>query len=792
MFHGLDLRRAVRSLVATKLTAVVAVVTLALGTGANTAVLAVAYGIWVRPLPFAAPGRLVIVDTVAMDTKGWTGVHLVDVEEWRRRLVSLDGLAAFAGADLTVRGVGSPDSLHCLLVTGDFFRVLGVSAERGQPFDASRGSSVVIADEFSRRISGGSESVGRRFTLGASGVEVGAVMPPAFAFPNDDVEAWVPAESIARLQAFGSADQRAYRLIGRLRPGVTVDQVRQEAERARHDIHPNQDGVEATVVPVLDLVAGDTRPVLAAFLAASGLLLLVACANAALLLVGRAAARRRELAVRLALGASPGRLMGEAFAESAVLAVAGSTLGIVLAEVALRVLAHAASGRLPRARAIVIDWPIVAAVVAFAGLVTMLSGLAPAIGAAKTDFAAAFRSTSGSSGLHRTRGPLVVLQVTVAVLLLTGAGLLGRTVVGLLRGHGGVEPDRVVAVRLMLAEGTTFDAPGRRPFVETLLTRVRALPGVVAAGVGSNLPPAHNQLTMVIRMVSNQGRDDSHPVDLVAVTPGYFQALGIRLEAGRLFDEHDAESSAPVAILGRRAARDLSFGSSPVDRDFVIPLPNGAGPNVKPRVVGVVSDVHYTGLDAVANDNVYVLWQHLPTGACYLMARTSGDPAALIAALRTVVHDLDPGLPLPTVRALGDEMNLAIAGRELRLDLVGAFALLALLVAVVGLAATLTRSVVERREELAIRSALGASPRGMVGLVASSGLRLVAIGIAAGLVLSAIAGRWLASMLSGVSAYDPVTYAGVAALVLGTATVACYLPARRAARIDPLDLLRPN
>ena len=792
MLLGPNLYRAVRSLLATKVTAFVAVVTLALGTGANTAVLAVTYGVLVRPLPFAAPGQLVVLDTVATDTNGGAGVRIVDVEEWRRRMGSLDGLAGFSRADLTMRGLGAPDSIRCLLVTGDFFRVLGVAAERGQPFDTSRASTVVVSDGFSRRLSGGLDAVGRRFTLGQTTVEVAAVMPPAFAFPNDDVETWVPAESIARLHLFGNADQRSYRLIGRLRPGVTLEQVRQEAERARRDMHPDQPGVVATVVPLLDLVAGDTRPVLAAFLAASGLLLLVACANAALLLVGRAAARRRELAVRLALGATPARLMGEAFAESGVLAAAGSALGVVLARLALEILRHAASGSLPRMRAIAIDWPIVVSVVAFAGLVTILSGLAPALGAARTDFAAAFRTTRGSSGLSRTRGPLVVFQVAVAVLLLTGAGLLGRTVVGLLRGHGGVEPDRVVAARLMLGEGTTFDASGRRPFVDTLLARVRALPGVVAAGVSSNLPPTQHSFSMVIRMVNDQGRGDSHPVDLVAVTPGYFQALGIRLEEGRLFDDHDALSGAPVAILGRRAARDLSFGASPLDRDFVAALPTGSGPSVKPRVVGIVSDVHYTGLDAVANDNVYVLWQNLPTAPSYLLARTGGDPATLIAAVRTVVHDLDPGLPLPTVRSLGEEMNLAIAGRELRLDLVAAFALLALLVAVVGLSATLARSVVERREELAIRSALGASPRGMVGLVASGGLRLVTVGIAVGLGASALAGRSLASLLAGVSAYDPVTYGGVALLVLGTAVVACYLPARRASRIDPLALLRPE
>jgi putative ABC transport system permease protein len=363
-------------------------------------------------------------------------------------------------------------------------------------------------------------------------------------------------------------------------------------------------------------------------------------------------------------------------------------------------------------------------------------------------------------------------------------------VLGLLRGHGGVEADHVVTARLMLGEGTTFDAAGRRPFVEALLQRVGALPGVVAAGVGSSLPPNHNQISMTIRLVDDQGRGDPHAVDLLAVTPGYLKALGIRLEQGRLFDDHDAQTGQPIAILGAKAGRDLSSNHSPVDRDFIAPLPRPSGEPVRPRVVGVVSDVHYTGLDAVANDNVYVLWQNLPTAYSFLVARTAGDPSALMSSIRFVVHDLDPGLPLPTLRSLDEEMNLAIAGRELRLELVAAFAVLALLVAVLGLSAALARSVVERRGELAIRSALGATPRGVVRLVATGGLRLVGVGVLLGLVATAGCGRWLASLLAGVSPYDPATYVAVGIVVLVTAATACYLPARRAARIDPLQLLR--
>jgi putative ABC transport system permease protein len=786
-----DFRSAFKSLRSSRGTALAAIVTLALGTGANTAVLAVAYGVLLRPLPFAAPDRLVVIDTVRRPSGTRLGVKLAEIEEWRRRLPGVDGLAAFGIADLTVRGVGEPDSVRSLLVTGDFFRVLGTPPAAGQPFSDSRAAVIVLGDRYARRVGSVKKVLGRAVTIGQAGFQIGAVMPPAFAFPDDQVDMWVPAESIGSLNVFGNAgDARSYRLVARRRPGVTVDGLRQEAERARNDIRPEA-GAVATVQPLLETVAGDARPMLAAFVAAAVLLLLVACANVATLFVGRGVARRREFAVRLALGASPMRLVRGALAESVILAAAGSALGVVLAEICLRLFIHAASSSLPRVSAVTIDVPVLTAAAAVALLVTILSGLAPALSAAKTDFAPAFRETVSSPGASRARGPLVVLQVAMAIVLLTGAGLLARTVAGLLRGHGGVEADHVLTSRLMLSEGTRFDARGRLPFIRTLLERVRALPGVTAAGVGSDLPPRHNQLEVSIRLIDETThRDESLAMDLISVTPGYLETLGIRLEAGRRFAERDAMSGTPVAILSEHAARDLSPKRSPIDRPFIVALPTPAGPRVRPSVVGVVSDVHYTGLDAVADDNVYALWQNMPTGTSYLVARTTGDPRTLATMLVETVRELDPGLPLLDVRSLDDEMNLAIAGRELRLWLVAAFAGLAFAVALVGLSVTLARSVIEQRRELAIRSALGATPQDVMALVGSHGIVLVAAGLAIGLGAAAASGRWVASLLSGVSPYDPTTYAAVMAIVLPSAAIACYVPARRASKVDSLELLR--
>lgn len=310
---------ALRSLRASRGNALAAVVTLTLGTGANTAVLAVAYGVLLRPLPFAAPDRLVVIDTVGrqLGSHASFGTPLTEVDEWRRRLTDVASVAAFTADDLTVRGLGEPASVHSLLVTGDLFGVLGASAAVGQPFADSRATTVVVSDRYARRMGSVTGTLGRQVTVEGLGFQIGAVMPPAFAFPNDDAEMWVPAQSLPDEPVFGK-DPRMYRLVARLRPGIAIERLRQEVQRVALDIHPERTRVLATVDPLIDVVAGDARPVVGAFVVASGLLLLVACANVAMLLLGRSAARTRELAIRLALGASPTRLVRSALVESAV------------------------------------------------------------------------------------------------------------------------------------------------------------------------------------------------------------------------------------------------------------------------------------------------------------------------------------------------------------------------------------------------------------------------------------------------------------------------------------------
>ena len=789
-----DIRAAAHALVASRWTTLAAIVTLALGTGANTAVFAVAYGVLLRPLPFPEPSRLVRITTERPVDGSDLGFQLSEFEDWKTRLTTVDAVGAYARAEFTVRGAGEPEVVQAAAVTGEFFRVLGVPPSAGQTFSDDRGTPIVVAsDRYARRLAASGSTVGRSLSLGALAVTVGATMPPAFGFPDDDVQVWAPARSVPTLNIFDpTRDFRQFHLIARLRPGVTLEDARRDGERVMHEIHPELTGRRVAVRRIDDDLVGAARPVIGAFAGAGLLVLLVACANVATLLAGRALSRQREFAVRLALGADPSRLVRAALAESLLIAALATGAGIVIARLTLNALLPVVGATLPRAADIGLDLPVIVASVVAGLFVALACGLAPALAAARSDVAIALRREAGTTtgGGHRLRTPLVVAQIALTVLLLTGAGLFARTVWGLWTTDIGAERDHVLTARLALTETTRFDATSRGQFVDDLLRRVRGLPGVEAAGIGSDLPPRVNQLEMTIRFVDDNGRDDSHGMNLVAVTPGYFRALGVRTIRGRDFDDVDAAGEVPVAVMSQMLEKEYASRRDLLGSRLNFQVPAVGGKRVRPTLIGIVSDVRFVGLERPTEANIYIPWRQLPTGVSYLVIRTQHDPAALEPAVLATIRELDPTLPPPVVRPLGEEVSLAMAGRTLRLQLVAALALVALAVSIVGLTSALVRSVAERQREIAVRLAVGATPGDAAGLVVGHGARLIAVGVGVGVVLAIALGRVTSSLLFGVSAYDPLTYALVAAGVLALGLGACYLPARRAAGIDPIELLR--
>ncbi len=792
-----DLTCGFRALRATPAAALAAVLAIALGTGANTAVLAVAYGVLLRPLACPEPSRIVVVSFHAPNGNEF-GIPLTEIEDWQRRVRTFEATGAYSVAELTIRGIGEPRLVPTALVTPSFFEVLGVPARAGRAPSASDPDEWMVlgaglSNEAARSGQGAARVLGRSVIAGDRGFRVSAVMPPEFGFPEEDAAAWIPAAPFGRIQlASGREIPRSFRLMGRLRSGVSLQQARDDAQRAFSEVAATRkDGGMAQVKPLDEVLFGKVRPVLTALVAAAILVLLVACGNVATLLVGRAVARRRDLAVRLSLGASPWQLARGALAESLLIAAVGSALGIAIAVACVRLFVRTATGLVPRLDAIAVDLPVLAATVLVAFGVTFICGLAPAVHAIRSDVVPALRGSraGGSRGARLTRRVLIVAQIAMSIVLLSGAGLLARTLSGLMSDRGGADPDRALAVRLTLADTPRFDLASRMPAIREVLRTVRTLPGVEHAAIGTNVPPRVSPITFSVVVQSN-GRTADHRLSLASVTSDYFEALGTRVLEGHGIDEVDEQRDGPVIVISESAARLLSPGKSLVGRELPWPLPAGAGRGRRPLVVGVVADVKYGGLDAPAFAAIYTRWVDLPASVGHLLVRTSGDPAILASTLRKTLRNVDPSLAVADIRTLRQVYATSIADRRIRLIPAAGFAAVAICVALVGLGGLLARAVTERRRELAIRTVLGASPRKAVGVIVREGVLLAAAGVILGLGAGAGGARWLQSLLYGVSPLDPLTFGGVALFVTVAALLTSFVAARRAARVEPLELLR--
>lgn len=758
-----------------------AVLVAALGVGLSTAVFAVGYGVLVRPLPYPDAGRLAVTDV---------SVPAGEIASWRAELPAFHALSGYAREGFTVRGLADPRFVPVAVVDGAFFDTLRATPIAGRTFGPNDSTVVVVSRRFATESADDEASiVGRSIAVGDSRLTIVGVMPDAFAFPDEDVDAWVPVTAIAPI-AFGrSPDERRLRLFGRLNKTASVAEARVELDRAHARLDPRlrrASDVSGRVELLYDRVVRPVQPALWAFTAGAALVFLISCANVATILVGRTVSRRRELAVRGAIGATRSQLLATTMAESLLVAGFGGLLGVVIAWGAIHRITAWAAGIVPRLADVRVDVPVVMFAVAGVAFSTVLAAL-PALGAIEP--AAAMLRTSGGDtrrGL-RSRAALAIAQVALAVVLITGGALLARSIIALLDDDAGFDASRTLVSRLMLTDAMNFNAAGRTVWLGNVLDRIRAMPGVVSAGAGSSMPPAHATLVMTVRLENNGTSTETPELTCAAVTPGYLQAIGMRLVRGRYFDEADSRGGATVAILSESAARALAPVSTPSDGAASFPLPGNRG---NARVIGVVSDVKFNGLTEKPGPAVYVLWHELPASQLYLAVRTSGDPRAAASALRAVIHDVDPNTPLIPIRTMSEEMARSVSDRRLRALVGGGVALLAFGIAVVGLAGGLARLVVERRRELAIRAALGASPARTMASVMKDAAVLVALGVSIGLVAAYGTGQLLRAFLWGVSAHDPVTYAAVAFCVTTVALAACYVPARTASKANPLELLR--
>ncbi len=641
-------RLALRGLRGSPWTTLMAVVTLALGIGLTMAVYAAAYGILVRPLPYLEPSRVALV---------WTRMAGVDhdilsprpeVDEWRRRLRAFDVVAGFTRGSFTLHGVGEDRVIEVGLVTDRFFDALRTTPTVGRTIQAGSGlDQVVVSDRLRHRIEAlGGAVVGRRLDIGAVPFVVTGALPPGFALPSDDVEAWVQVDAVPGVTLLNRGDARLLRLVARLRSGVTLDQARDDLRRVAGEMFGPRDvkgrtGRDAVLIPLDEEQVGPMRPVLLAFGVAAALVLIIACANVAILLATRTMARERELAVRLALGASRGHLVAAVLVESLLVTLLGSAAGVWLAALGLRALGALPAGLVPRAGDVHVDGAVLAGSVIVAVLAAAGAGLIPALRALHAD-AAALMGRSAATASHadrRMRASLAAVQVGLSVVLLVGAGLLTRTVLHLLRAGVGADARGVVTMRLILTGSARFDAASHRPFVHDLLREVRALPGVEHAGLGGSLPPDVGALPLTVRFIDERmGRDDSQTMTVTPVTPGYLSALGVRFSGGRDFGDEDSGRS--VVILSASAVRSFHPWGDPVGRDLPPSLPPALSRQRSARVVGVVGDVKFRGLDAPTGAALYLPWDNLPSGI-----------VAQVSDLCRAAQVEDLGHPAPLVRS---------------------------------------------------------------------------------------------------------------------------------------------
>lgn len=780
-----ELRLAARRLVKDPWTTFTAIVPVALGAGVTIAVFATGYGLMLRPLTYDPGNRLWLLDVRAAAS---------EIEDWRARLSSFERITTYAAERMVVTGAGDTRQVRGAYVDALFFETLGGRPLSGRVLSRSDLAAAVVSERFARAAGLHPDALpGRQITAGGSILTIVGVLPEAFAFPAASVEVWIPS-GIARPVALDrSPDARRFRFAGWLRPGVPSASAAEELQRIRRVLQPDapaRDPRTPIVEPAYEAVTRSIRSTVLVFAGAAGMLWIVTCANLATILVGRTIARRRELAVCHALGAGPWRRTASMLAESLLITVAGALLGVLLALAAMEWTVAWAHEFIPRPGEIRLD--IAPAVFAAASSVVLT------IVATLLALPAVARDTGSLHGPHagvtqrdrRLRGVLLISQVALVVMLVSGGALLMRTLAGLLRTDLGLDHRDTIVSELVLTPVTRYQAADRLPFLRELLQRARTLPGVRFAGVGSSLPPDHEQLEISISFNASRG-EESHSFSAAVVTPGYLEAVGARLLQGRYFEPSDL-GNAPSVVLSESAARAVLGGSNIVGRELPFSLP-GVADRRRPTIVGVVADVRYSGLERQPDAAVYVPWHLAPMGQGFLAVRMAGGSTAqTIAALRTHIRELDPGVPHMPMRSLDEVVERSVGVRRVAALLGAMLALLAFGIALVGLAGNVLRSVEERRRELAIRAALGATPSRVIGSVTSGALLSSAAGFVLGTAGALATARVLRALVEGVKPYDALTLSAVGVFVMAASLVASYLPARLAARIDPAEVLKAD
>ncbi|AHG88496.1 permease [Gemmatirosa kalamazoonensis] len=793
-----DLRFAWRALRRSPGFALVAALTLALGVGANTAIFSVVRGVLLKPLALRAPEQLVDVAESRGGPNDLAETTPGSFADWRRQAASLR-LAGYSTADATLTGLGDAERLPGAITVGGLFELLGVPALVGRALteadDAPGAAPVVVLShaEWQRLFGGDRAAMGRALVLDGTAYTIVGVMPPSFRFPSGGTAYWMPARFSAEMRA--NRDQYFVAVVGRLRPGATLETARAElatiAARQRRAWPQYDADLRIVARPLLDTVVAGARTRLLVLMASVGCVLLITCANLGNLLLARATARRREFAVRRAVGAGTRRLVRQLFTESLLLALVGGALGAVVGRAFLALLLAArATTHLPRADEIRLDLPVLAFTLGVSALAGLCFGSVPAWQLARTRSLEALRQgTRGSAGREWTRRALVVSELALAMMLLTGAGLLLRSFAQLQR----VDPG-FAATRLLTFDAARGDVRAdNAAFFAAALERVRALPGVRAAALVSQLPVTGRGIGAWFNRLDRPTPPGRKPEGEAyrVVSPEYFTTIGLPLRRGRSLGTSDTRDR-PAVVINEALARKYYPGEDPIGKEIYLGAPDNRLFDRAP-IVGVVGDTHDAGLGAAPLPTVYIPHAVMRAWPSFsFVVRTAGAPETAASAARAAIRALDPSVPVRDVRAIDDVLSESVAPARWSMMLMTVFAAVALTVAALGVFGVLSFLVAQRRRELGIRMALGAAPRALRRMVLGQGLVLVLAGLGLGVVGALALSRFMTTLLYGVTPTDAATYAGVAVLLVLIAVVASWLPARHATHVDPIVVLRSD
>ena len=801
-----DLRYSFRVLLKSRSFTIIAVLTLALGIGANTAIFSVVDAALLRSLPYGSPDQLVhLWENKQQQQFKEREASFPDYLDWKEQNRVFDGVAGYTRREFTLTGNDAPDRITGAAVTDNFFQVLGVDASRGRRFEAGEertgAERVVILGNnlWKRRFNSDPSVIGRSLKLNEVSHRVVGVLPEGFQFaPARGAELWTPL--------YPTEEQLTRRfmhwlnVIARLKPGATIEQAQDDMSRVAANIarehSESHAGAGLRVVSLHEQIVGHLRPILFLLLCTVGFVLLIACANVANLLLARSSARQKEIAIRRALGASQWRLTRQLLTESTVLALLGGALGLMMAlwgvDLLVARLPEAQAAAMPYLQGLALDGRVLLFTISISLLTGMVFGLAPALQSSKLNLQESLKDggrTSASASHATLRNLFVVSEIAIALVLLVGAGLMMKSLVRLLETDPGFNTERLLTMRLALSQTKYKEDQSITAFHQQLINQLESAPGVKGVATVSTLPLiGGNTATFVA-----EGRETPKPGDELEantrdVSSNYFEVMSVPLMKGRAFTDYDRAGSAPVVIINQMAASRFFPGEDAIGKRLVytrLPLPPF-------EIVGIVGDEKVNGLDKATTPVIYGPFLQYPDRYINLLVRTSGDPSVVAGAVRDEIQRLEPDAPVFDVRTMEQLIDNSPSTfiRRYPAFLIGVFASLALLLACIGIYGVISYSVTERTREIGIRMALGASRSDVLRMIVGQGVRLALAGVGLGLLAAFILSRFLSSLLFDVSASDPLIYAGVSLLLIFVSLLACYVPARRATRVDPMIALR--